>query len=195
MRHRYGFNELSRDSAERKALLRSQCTSLVLYERIVTTLAKAKETQRRIERLVTRAKNANNEIAKLSVQTNPENVGKANAVNVHAHRQVARHLYTEKAVAKLFNDIAPLFAERNGGYTRIIKCGYRNNDSAQLAILEFVERPQKEEKAKADKKVKDKTSQKASKAKKEASERRGSEKVKQSKGVSEKVVTRQKKGN
>ena len=131
MRHRYGFNELSRNSAERKALLRSQCTSLVLYERIVTTLAKAKATQKCIEKLVTRARNANNEIAKLSADANPENDGKAKAINVHAHRQVARHLYTEKAVAKLFNDIAPLFSERNGGYTRIIKYGYRNRSEQE----------------------------------------------------------------
>ena len=194
MRHKYGFNELSRTSSERKALLRSQCTSLIMYERITTTLAKAKATQKCVEKIVTRAKNANNEILRLTQSGGEDDNARAKALNVHAHRQVSRYVYTQSAVAKLFNDIAPLFSSRNGGYTRIIKVGYRNNDSAQMAILEFVERTPEKSGEKADKK--EKKAKKAMTTKsKDSSTRRNENKVKENKGVSEKVVTRQKKGN
>lgn len=125
MRHRLGFNALSRKSSERKALKRNMVTSLFRYERIETTKAKALEVRRMAEKLITRAK----------------------VDNVHNRREVASVVYDEAVVAKLFKEIAPMFAERQGGYTRILKTGNRLGDAAEMVILELVEKTKKEEKA------------------------------------------------
>ncbi len=127
MRHRHGFNALSRRSGQRKALKRGMVTSLFRYERIETTKAKAKEVQRMAEKMITRAK----------------------VDSVHNRRMVARDITNKAVLAKLFTDIAPLFVERNGGYTRIIKTGYRQGDAAEMAILELVEKTDKPTKKKA----------------------------------------------
>ena len=131
MRHRVGFNALSRKSSQRKALKRSMVTSLFKYERIETTKAKALEVQRMAEKLITRGKED----------------------SVHNRRQAARYIYDEAVVNKLFKEIGPLFTERNGGYTRILKTGNRLGDAAEMVILELVEKTKKEEKS-ADKKGK-----------------------------------------
>ena len=125
MRHRLGFNALSRKSNERKALKRNMGTSLFRYERIETTKAKALEVRRMAEKLITRAKND----------------------SVHNRREVAKAVYDEAVVNKLFKEIAPMFAERQGGYTRILKTGNRLGDAAEMVILELVEKTKKEEKA------------------------------------------------
>ena len=125
MRHRVGFNALSRKSTERKALKRSMVTSLLKYERIETTKAKATEVQRMAEKLITRGK----------------------VDSVHNRRQAARYIYDEAVVDKLFKEIGPLNVERNGGYTRILKTGNRLGDAAEMVILELVEKTKKEEKA------------------------------------------------
>ena len=125
MRHRLGFNALSRKSSERKALKRNMVTSLFRYERIETTKAKALEVRRMAEKLITRAKND----------------------SVHNRREVAKAVYDEAVVNKLFKEIAPLFAERQGGYTRILKTGNRLGDAAEMVILELVEKTKTEEKA------------------------------------------------
>lgn len=134
MRHRLGFNALSRKSSERKALKRNMVTSLFRYERIETTKAKALEVRKMAEKLITRAKND----------------------SVHNRREVAKAVYDEAVVNKLFKEIAPMFAERQGGYTRILKTGNRLGDAAEMVILELVEKTKKEEKAdkKGDKKAK-----------------------------------------
>ena len=134
MKHRIGFNALSRNSSERKALKRNMVTSLFRYERIETTKAKALEVRRMAEKMITRAK----------VDT------------VANRREIAKDIYDEDIVTKLFKEIAPLFAERKGGYTRILKTGYRQGDAAEMVILELVEKTKKEEKAdkKEDKKSK-----------------------------------------
>ena len=134
MKHRIGFNALSRNSSERKALKRNMVTSLFRYERIETTKAKALEVRRMAEKMITRAK----------VDT------------VANRREIAKDIYDEDIVTKLFKEIAPLFAERKGGYTRILKTGYRQGDAAEMVILELVEKTKKEEKAekKEDKKAK-----------------------------------------
>lgn len=124
MKHKIGFNALSRKSAERKALKRNMVTSLFRYERIETTKAKAKEIQRAAEKLITRAK----------------------VDSVHNRRIVSANLFDEAVVNKLFTEIAPLFAEVNGGYTRIIKTASRLNDSAEMAILELTKKTEKPEK-------------------------------------------------
>ena len=133
MKHRIGFNALSRKSSQRKALMRSMVTSLLRYERIETTKAKALEVRKMAEKLITRGKTD----------------------SVHNRRVAARYIYDESVVNKLFKEIGPLLAERNGGYTRILKTGNRLGDAAEMVILELVEKTKKEEKAakKADKKA------------------------------------------
>ena len=130
MKHRIGFNALSRNSSERKALKRNMVTSLFRYERIETTKAKALEVRRMAEKMITRAKED----------------------TVHNRRIVAQDIYDEAVVAKLFKEIAPMFAERKGGYTRILKTGNRLGDAAEMVILELVEKTEKKD-AKAEKKA------------------------------------------
>ncbi len=124
MKHKIGFNALDRRSAERKALLRSMVTSLFKYERIETTKPKALEVRKKAEKLITRAKED----------------------NVHNRRIAAAYIYDEGVVAKLFNEIGPLFKERKGGYTRILKTGFRLGDAAEMCILELVEKTAEHEK-------------------------------------------------
>jgi large subunit ribosomal protein L17 len=119
-----GYRKLGRNSAQRKALLRDLITDLILNERIEITLSKAKELQKLADRMVT--------------------LGKKNTL---ASRQQAAKLVrfemtedgSQYAIQKLFSDIAPIFAERNGGYTRVLKTGPRRGDNAPMAIIEFVE--------------------------------------------------------
>ncbi len=134
MKHKIGFNALSRNNAERKALKRNMVTSLFRYERIETTKAKAKEVQRLAEKMITRAK----------------------VDNVHNRRLTAAILYDEAVVNKLFTEIAPLYADVNGGYTRIIKTANRLGDAAEMAILELTKKTEKPEKKAKDKKKEDK---------------------------------------
>ena len=103
MKHRIGFNALSRNAAHRKAMKRNMVTSLFRYERIETTKAKALEVRRMAEKMITRAKND----------------------SVHNRRQIARDISDKAVLNKLFTEIAPLFTERNGGYTRVLKTGNR----------------------------------------------------------------------
>ena len=135
MKHRIGFNALSRRSGQRKALKRNMVTSLFRYERVETTKAKAKEVQRMAEKMITRAK----------------------VDSVHSRRMIARDINDEAVLAKLFTQIAPLFIERKGGYTRILKTGNRQGDAAEMAILELVvktEKPKKKAEPKKEKEAK-----------------------------------------
>lgn len=116
MRHGMVNRKLGRTSAHRNALFRNQLSSLIDRERIITTLPKAKELRPQIERLIT--------------------IGKTD--NVHNRRLVFRVVGDETLVAKLFDTLGPRFAERPGGYTRIIKIGPRRGDAAETAIIEFV---------------------------------------------------------
>ena len=124
MKHKIGFNALSRTNAERKALKRNMVTSLFRYERIETTKAKAKEVQRLAEKMITRAK----------------------VDNVHNRRLTSAILFDEAVVNKLFTEIAPLYADVHGGYTRIIKTSNRLGDAAEMAILELTKKTEKPEK-------------------------------------------------
>jgi ribosomal protein L17 len=108
--------KLGRTSAHRNALFRNQLASLIDRERIITTLPKAKELRPQIERLITLARTD----------------------SVHNRRQAARVIADEDLVQKLFATLAPRFADRPGGYTRIIKLGPRRGDAAEMAILEFM---------------------------------------------------------
>jgi len=117
MNHKMGFNPLSRTTAHRRAMLRNMVTSLFRYERITTTKAKALEVRRFAEKLITRGK----------------------VDSVHNRRQAARFIQDEIVLAKLFKDIGPRMQDRNGGYTRIMKLGFRQGDAADMAILELVD--------------------------------------------------------
>jgi large subunit ribosomal protein L17 len=141
MKHKRGFNPLERMAAHRKALHRSMVTSLFRYERIRTTKAKALEIRRSAEKLITRAK----------------------VDSVHNRRIVSARLYDEGIVAKLFTDIAQRMKERPGGYTRIIKLGWRAGDAAEVVILELVD-------YKLDTEDSDKKAKKADKADKKAAD-------------------------
>lgn len=117
MRHRKKVKHLNRTPQHHEAMLRNMATSLFLEERLTTTIAKAKELRRYAEPLVTKAKRG----------------------DLHARRLVARRIHDEEALSKLFEDIGPRYAERPGGYTRVLKLGHRKGDAADMAIIELVE--------------------------------------------------------
>lgn len=111
-----GYKKLGRNSAHRKSMLRNLVTDLFREGRITTTLDRAKEAGREAEKLVTLAKRG----------------------DLHARRQVLAYVFDEDVVTKLFDEIAPEYAERNGGYTRVLKLGPRQGDNAEVVYLEFV---------------------------------------------------------
>ena len=125
MRHRVAHRKLGRVTEHRIALLRNQAEALIRHERINTTVAKAKELRPFVERLITVAKRG---IAEGS------DTGRA----LHARRLVARDLANRDVAKKLFESIAPRFAARPGGYTRLLRVGYRRGDSVQVAQVELV---------------------------------------------------------
>src|SRR6059036_2787635 len=133
MRHQKKTIKLGRTAAHRRALLANQVCALIQHQRIKTTLAKAKAVRPLAERMVTLGKNG----------------------SIHARRTAFATLRQKNAVKKLFEDIAPRSAERNGGYTRIVKLGQRKSDSGPMAFIEWVdmaevveEKPREERKAK-----------------------------------------------
>jgi len=117
MHNRIGFNRLGRKSSHRKALQKNMVTSLLKYERIQTTKAKAKEVRRTAEKLITRAK----------------------VDSVHNRRIAAKTVQEKDVLNKLFTEIGVKFKDRAGGYTRILKLGQRSGDAAEVVILELVE--------------------------------------------------------
>lgn len=127
MRHGKKGRKLKRTHSHRKATLSALSVSLIQHKKIQTTEAKAKETRRVVERLITRAKRA------------VLNEGEGKPKNVHARRQVFSFLRDREAVKTLFNEIAPKVATRPGGYTRVVKLGQRYGDGAPLALIELVD--------------------------------------------------------
>jgi large subunit ribosomal protein L17 len=125
MRHNLAHRKLGRVSEHRIALLRNQAIALLRHEKIETTMPKAKELRPFVERLIT--------IAKRGVAA-----GDANGKALHARRLVLAELPDKEVVGKLFETIAPRFAERPGGYTRILRVGFRRGDSAEVAHVELV---------------------------------------------------------
>src|SRR5690348_2306137 len=126
MRHRVAHRKLGRVTEHRIALLRNQATALLRHERIETTMPKAKELRPFVERLIT--------IAKRGVAAAGEGNGKA----LHARRLVLAEIQDRDVVGKLFETLAPRFAERPGGYTRILRVGFRRGDAAEVAHVELV---------------------------------------------------------
>jgi large subunit ribosomal protein L17 len=125
MRHNVGHRKLGRITEHRLALLRNQAIALLRHERIETTMPKAKELRPFVERLIT--------IARRGVAA-----GEAAGKTLHARRLVLAELPDAEVVGKLFSDLAPRFADRPGGYTRILRVGYRRGDSAEVAQVELV---------------------------------------------------------
>ena len=137
MRHRRTGNKLGRTASHRNAMLANLATSLVEHKKIKTTLAKAREARKVVERLITFAKKG----------------------TVAARRHVLKKIRDKEVVKILFNEVAPQYVDRNGGYTRIIKLGRRVGDGASLVYLELVgfEGVQKEKKKEKDKEKSKKT--------------------------------------
>ncbi len=119
MRHRVAGRGLGRSSSHRKALIRNQITELLRHDRIVTTEAKAKSVRPAAEKVITLGKRG----------------------SLHARRQADAILTDKKVLKRLFDDIAPRFGERRGGYTRIVKLGPRQGDGAHMALIELVDGP------------------------------------------------------
>jgi large subunit ribosomal protein L17 len=157
MRHGKKVKKLGRTKSHRKAMLANIAASLFMYRMIKTTEAKAKEVRKLAEKLITLAKRG----------------------DLHAHRQVYEVIRDRKLVKKIFDEIAPKFKDREGGYTRVVKLGIRKGDGALLSVVELLmERPPKEEKKgkkeKGTKKIKPEKAKEAkpSKEKKEKVEAR-----------------------
>ena len=117
MRHNKTGRKLSRKTAHRKALMANLASALITHKKIKTTDAKAKELRRYVEPLVTFAKRG----------------------DLHARRQVLKKIRHKNIVRELFDNVGPSFSDRNGGYTRITKLGFRDNDCAPVSIIEFVD--------------------------------------------------------
>ena len=111
-----GYKKLGRNSAHRRSMLRNLVTDLLREGRITTTLDRAKEAGREAEKMITLAKRG----------------------DLHARRQVLAYIFDVDVVTKLFDEIAPEYAERNGGYTRVLKLGPRQGDNAEVVYLELV---------------------------------------------------------
>ncbi len=116
MRHRKGGFKLGRNTSHRRALLRNLVTSVILNDRIQTTITKCKAARPLVEKMVTLGKNG----------------------SVHARRQALAYLMTPESVDRLFATVAPRYADRNGGYTRIVRVGKRQGDNAEVAYIELL---------------------------------------------------------
>jgi len=159
MKHKIGFNRLSRKPAHRKALIKNMITSLFKHERITTTKAKALAVRMIAEKMITRAK----------------------LDSVHNRRTIGRRITDEAILAKLFTDIGPRNEKRPGGYTRILKIGPRFGDAAEMVILELVERTivteKDDKKSDKEKKAEKKVADKKSVEKKPAVKKEGAKKA------------------
>lgn len=122
MRHRHGGRKLNRTSSHRRAMFRNMATSLLKHEQIRTTLPKAKALRGVAERMITLGKRG----------------------DLHARRQALGYLNDETVVRKLFDTLGPRYTERPGGYTRVLKAGFRYGDSAPMAVIELVDRDEAE---------------------------------------------------
>ncbi|MFN6112664.1 MAG: 50S ribosomal protein L17 [Bacteroidota bacterium] len=129
MRHGYAGRKLKRTASHKRAIMANMATSLFEHKRIVTTLAKAKELRPFAEQLITRARNAHRS----------EKAGTITGVDVHNRRMVGRFIKNKGVLQELFDTIAPLVAERDGGYTRITKLGLRRGDASETAMIELVD--------------------------------------------------------
>ena len=128
MRHKKGLGKLNRDSSHRHGMLRNLATSLVLHGTIETTIARAKELKRVADKLITLGK-------KDSLHARRQAMAFLRPINKNKTGNAQKW----SAVHKLFTELAPMYSERNGGYTRVLRSGKRDGDNAQMAIIQFVE--------------------------------------------------------
>jgi len=119
MRHLKKGRSLHRSSSHRKAMLQNLAVSLLVHERVQTTEAKAKEVRRLVDRIITWGKRG----------------------DLHARRLAVRQVRSRTIVKRIFDELAPRYMERPGGYTRILKAGYRQGDNAPMVVMELVDRP------------------------------------------------------
>ncbi len=119
MRHLKKGRSLHRSSSHRKAMLRNLAVSILVHERVQTTEAKAKEVRRLVDRIITWGKRG----------------------DLHARRLTARQVGSRTVVKRVFDDLAPRYRDRPGGYTRILKTGFRHGDNAPMVVMELVDRP------------------------------------------------------
>jgi large subunit ribosomal protein L17 len=145
MRHGVGGRKLGRTTSHKDAMLRNMVTSFLKYEKIETTDAKAKELRRVAEKMITLAKRG----------------------SLHARRQAAAVIREKDVVKKLFDELSARFADRLGGYTRIVKTGFRAGDSAPMAVIELMDKPEEKKGKKEGKAKKEAKSKAAPKAKTE----------------------------
>ncbi|MEL7544334.1 MAG: 50S ribosomal protein L17 [Pseudomonadota bacterium] len=122
MRHGHGYRKLNRTASHRKAMFVNMTASLLRHEQIVTTLPKAKELKRIADKVITLGKNG----------------------SLHARRQAAAKIQDDAVVKKLFDVLGPRYADRMGGYTRVLKAGFRHGDNAPMAVIELVDRDESE---------------------------------------------------
>ena len=173
MRHLKTGRILGRSPSHRKALLNNLVTSLVKHERVVTTLAKAKELRPKAEKMITLAKKG----------------------CLSSRRIALKSMKNKEALAKLFDKLGPRFSNRNGGYTRIFHLGQRNGDAAKIAILEWVELETKEtreaKETKGKKESKDKKEAKETKSKKETKDKKETKEMKKTKANKEAKETKE----
>ncbi|MGC2620589.1 MAG: 50S ribosomal protein L17 [Acidobacteriaceae bacterium] len=120
MRHRNAGYKLGRNTSHRRALLRNLVTSILLEDRVVTTVAKAKAARPQVEKMITLGKKG----------------------DLHSRRQALSYLMTDEAVTRLFSTVAPRYSERNGGYLRIIRAGFQRGDGAEKVFIELVDAEQ-----------------------------------------------------
>lgn len=118
MRHKVRGRKFSRNTTQRRALLANLVAAVIEHEQVVTTLPKAKDIRPLVEKMVTLGKRG----------------------DLHARRQALSYLYSEEVVSKLFSIIADRYKDRKGGYTRVLKYGFRRSDAAPMAVIEFVDR-------------------------------------------------------
>ncbi len=172
MRHRKDHRKLSRTASHRRAVLRNLVTALFQYERIETTVAKAKETRRLAERLITFAKRG----------------------DLAARRHVARFVTRPAVTAKLFDTIAPWYAERHGGYTRILRGGHRLGDAGETGWLELVKTAEQKEKERKERIAEAEAKEKALKGAEKKKEKKGEAKAEEPAAEAEKPTRRGREG-
>jgi len=156
MRHLKAGKILGRTASHRKALFSNLVSSLVKHEKIVTTLAKAKELRRRADKVITLAKRG----------------------DLNSRRVAFKTIKNKEALKKLFDTLGPRFAKRNGGYTRIYHLGNRSGDAAKMAVLEWVEKESKDKKETKKKEIKEKEKTPAKKETKEKKETKAKKETK-----------------
>jgi large subunit ribosomal protein L17 len=141
MRHRVPKHQLGLPADQRKATLRALATELLRHDEIITTVAKAKAVRSEAEKIITKAKHAQfgdyKTLAKKAKEGDADAAKKV-ARALHLRRQVAAFIYDDEVVTKVFDETAPRYVDRKGGYTRIVRAGFRRGDAAPMAIIQLV---------------------------------------------------------